>query len=161
MPEKGWMDELKIPGNRFQMKEVKLNKWEQKGAGSRNTSVLTGLKVPLFRTVVWPYNFLLFCPVLKKLERKDVQQTLISIVPNTCSFPSFHSLIPHLKTNERCSCGKPRRGWIEHSKITNCQKRNQEINKGCERNLQSQEVNSQFSRDVSAEPLSVLRVNLQ
>lgn len=36
-----------------------------------------------------------------------------------------------------------------------------EINKGCKRNLQSQEINSLFDRDISAEPLSVLRMNLQ
>lgn len=41
-----------------------------------------------------PTIFSPFCPVLKKLERKDVQQTLVIIVPNTGSFPNFQSLIP-------------------------------------------------------------------
>lgn len=33
-----------------------------------------------------PTIFSPFCPVLKKLERKDVQQTLVIIVPKTASF---------------------------------------------------------------------------
>lgn len=124
------------------------------------TGSLQGL---LFRTVVGLTIFSLFCPVLKKLERKDVQQTscYVMIVPNTGSIPNFHCLSPHLKTKKKCSCEKPRRWWIEHSKITNCQKRSQEINKGCKRNLQSQDMNSHFNRDVSAELPSTLRFNLQ
>lgn len=51
--------------------QIKLNKQERKGAGSRNTWVFTGLFIPLFKIMVWPYYFL---PLLPSSEEAGKQR---------------------------------------------------------------------------------------